>query len=416
MVYGGDLRVQATAAGFKISLLLRGAPLAPVTATLPIVVHGVTVSQGLDGGLLFGDPTAAVVSRSPAPQMIAANIGPFLQANRVATAASEVTPTGYGPAAVNYVVKPPSLWLADPVTTYPVTVDLASVYMPTMPLQYLNLYQAAAATCPGLPWSVLAAIGNFETDHGRSNAPGVHSGANFAGAKGPMQFLSGTFAIYDHPTPPGGVEPATPYDPTDAIYAAAHNLCANGGNDATTLASAVFAYNHADWYVNEVLSLAAAYDSVLPSVTSPAGTPVRFALSRIAEPYLFAGIGPGSYDCSGLVLAAYRAAWVNLPRVSQDQFYARPRLAANAPLRPGDLVGFGSPSDVSHIGIYIGSGLMIDAPHTGASIRIENFHWNDYVGATRPLQWTPPPAPPAPGTPQLPHPPGSPPVPGPAGV
>ena len=145
------------------------------------------------------------------------------------------------------------------------------------------------------------------------------------------------------------------------------------------------------WTVHKfkVLSLAAAYDGVLPPVTSQAGTPVRFALSRIAEPYLFAGIGPGSYDCSGLVLAAYRAAWVNLPRVSQDQFYARPRLAANAPLRPGDLVGFGSPSDVSHIGIYIGSGLMIDAPHTGASIRIENFHWNDYVGPRDPAAATP---------------------------
>jgi cell wall-associated NlpC family hydrolase len=416
VVFGGDLRVQATAVGFKISLILRGAPLAPVAATLPIVVRGLTVGQALDGDLLFGDPAASVVSRSPAPQMIAANIGPFVQANRVATAPSTVSPTAFGPAAINYVVKPPPAWLADPVTIYPVTLDLATIYMPTMPLPYLNLYQAAAATCPGLPWSVVAAIGNFETNHGRSNAPGVHSGANFAGAKGPMQFLSGTFAVYDRPTPPGGVDPPTPYDPTDAVYAAARNLCANGGNDATTLASAVFAYNHADWYVNEVLSLAAAYDSVLPPVTSPAGTPARFALSHIGEPYLYGGNGPGSYDCSGLVQAAYRAIGMTLPRGSHEQFYARPRLPGSAPLRPGDLVGFGSPSNVSHIGIYIGSGLMIDAPHTGASLRIENFHWNDYVGATRPVLWEQPPPPPAPGAPQLPLPPGSPPVPGPAVV
>jgi cell wall-associated NlpC family hydrolase len=416
VVFGGDLRVQATAAGFKISLQLRSVPLAPVEATLPIVVRGLTVGQALNGDLLFGDPAASVVSRSPAPQMIAANIGPFVQTSRVAAAPSTVTTTAFGPGAINYVVKPPPAWLADPVTIYPVTLDLATVYLPAMPLSYLNLYQAAAATCPGLPWSVLAAIGNFETDHGRSNAPGVHSGANFAGAKGPMQFLSATFASYDHPTPPGGVEPPTPYDPADAIYAAAHNLCANGGNDATTLASAVFAYNHADWYVNEVLSLAAAYDSVLPSVTSPAGTPVRFALSRITEPYLFAGNGPGSFDCSGLVQAAYRAIGVALPRSSEEQYAAGPRLPANTPLRPGDLVGFGSQRDVSHIGIYIGSGLMINAPHTGASIRIESFHWNDYVGATRPVQWVPPPTPTLPGAPQLPLPAGSPPVPGPAGV
>ena len=57
-----------------------------------------------------------------------------------------------------------------------------------------GLYLAAARTCPGLPWSVLAGIGKVESDHGRSDAPGVHSGANFAGAEGPMQFEPATFA------------------------------------------------------------------------------------------------------------------------------------------------------------------------------------------------------------------------------
>jgi len=56
------------------------------------------------------------------------------------------------------------------------------------PPEFLPLYQAAADTCPGLPWAVLAAIGKVETNHGRLQAPGVTSGANFAGAAGPMQF------------------------------------------------------------------------------------------------------------------------------------------------------------------------------------------------------------------------------------
>ena len=56
-----------------------------------------------------------------------------------------------------------------------------------IPPQLLPVYQTAADSCPGLPWSVLAAIGKVETDHGRSTAPGVTSGANFAGAAGPMQ-------------------------------------------------------------------------------------------------------------------------------------------------------------------------------------------------------------------------------------
>ena len=57
-----------------------------------------------------------------------------------------------------------------------------------IPAAMLTLYQQAAATCPGLPWTILAAIGTVESDNGQSNLPGVHSGANAAGAEGPMQF------------------------------------------------------------------------------------------------------------------------------------------------------------------------------------------------------------------------------------
>jgi hypothetical protein len=63
-----------------------------------------------------------------------------------------------------------------------------------VPPAYLAWYMGAAQTCPGLPWGVLAGIGKVESDHGRSDAPGVHSGANFAGAEGPMQFRPATFA------------------------------------------------------------------------------------------------------------------------------------------------------------------------------------------------------------------------------
>jgi hypothetical protein len=63
-----------------------------------------------------------------------------------------------------------------------------------IPPAMLTLYQEAAATCPGLPWTMLAAIGTVESDNGQSNLPGVHSGANAAGAEGPMQFEPRTFA------------------------------------------------------------------------------------------------------------------------------------------------------------------------------------------------------------------------------
>lgn len=126
----------------------------------------------------------------------------------------------------------------------------------TVPPAMLTLYQAAAATCPGLPWTVLAAIGTVESSNGTSTAPGVQSGANYAGAEGPMQFLPATFAEYDEPVPPGGADPPSPYDPTDAVYAAARDLCANGAEDGADIDAAVYSYNHSAAYVTEVIDLA----------------------------------------------------------------------------------------------------------------------------------------------------------------
>jgi hypothetical protein len=119
----------------------------------------------------------------------------------------------------------------------------------TIPTAMDVLYHEAAATCPGLPWAVLAAIGTVESDNGTSDLPGVRSGANAAGAEGPMQFLPETFAEYAEPVPPGGADPPDPYDATDAVYAAARLLCANGAAGGTDVPEAVFAYNHSTDYV-----------------------------------------------------------------------------------------------------------------------------------------------------------------------
>jgi membrane-bound lytic murein transglycosylase B len=128
---------------------------------------------------------------------------------------------------------------------------------PVVPAKMAALYEAAAGTCPGLPAAVLAAIGTVESGNGTSDLPGVRSGANAAGAEGPMQFLPATFAEYALPVPPGGIDPANPYDPVDAVYAAARLLCANGASGGLNLSAAVYAYNHSTAYVAEVLTLAA---------------------------------------------------------------------------------------------------------------------------------------------------------------
>jgi cell wall-associated NlpC family hydrolase len=278
-----------------------------------------------------------------------------------------------------------------------------------IPPAMLALYQEAAVTCPGLPWTILAAIGTVESDNGQSNLPGVHSGANAAGAEGIMQFEPATFAAYDEPVPPGGAVPPTPYDPTDAVYAAARLLCADGGAGGADLSEAVYAYNHSASYVAQVLALAQTYAAGTAGVTGTgvatavsdtgAGAiAVSWALSQIGTPYVWGGETPGvGFDCSGLVQAAYAAAGVTLPRVAQDQYDSTPKLEPGAALVPGDLVFFGDgPASIDHVGLFVGvvgnQDVMVDAPHTGADVRAEAFPATPgapfgsllFVGATRP--------------------------------
>jgi cell wall-associated NlpC family hydrolase len=283
-------------------------------------------------------------------------------------------------------------------------VELAQATPPSaqaladIPADYLGLFVAAAATCPGLSWSVPAAIAKIESDFGRSTAPGVTSGTNVAGAAGPMQLGVGgaagpTFSAYDHPvaadpapTPPGGASPPSPYDPVDAVYAAVRDLCANGAADPARLHAAVWAYNHSDAYVTRVLALAASYQGVPDGAAGPASSAIRFALGQLGTPYRWGGEGAGGFDCSGLVQAAYAAAGIALPRTAQSQFDAGPPLPSADALQPGDLVFFGAaPDEVTHVGIVVGNGEMVDAPHTGAVVRVEPYAWTDYLGATRPV-------------------------------
>ena len=121
------------------------------------------------------------------------------------------------------------------------------------PTSYIQLFQESAAQyCPGLPWEVLAAIGQIESGFGANTGPST------AGALGPMQFLPSTWATWGI-SGFGDKGPPNINDPFDAVPSAARYLCAAGGSTAAGLPHAVFAYNHADWYVNEVLALARQY-------------------------------------------------------------------------------------------------------------------------------------------------------------
>jgi hypothetical protein len=122
------------------------------------------------------------------------------------------------------------------------------------PANYLMLYRESAAQyCPGMSWTVLAAIGEIESNNGQNMGP------SSAGALGPMQFLPSTWAQWGI-SGFGDTGPPNIMNPFDAVPSAARMLCADGAaQGGQALRQAIFDYNHADWYVNEVLTLADEY-------------------------------------------------------------------------------------------------------------------------------------------------------------
>ncbi|MCX5405123.1 NlpC/P60 family protein [Streptomyces sp. NBC_00335] len=118
-----------------------------------------------------------------------------------------------------------------------------------------------------------------------------------------------------------------------------------------------------------------------PSDGSRAARAVAFAYGAIGKPYVWGATGPGSYDCSGLTQAAWRAAGVSLPRTTYTQINAGQRVSRDA-LAPGDLVFFYS--GVTHVGMYIGNGQMIHAPRPGSTVRLAPIDSMPWAGASRP--------------------------------
>jgi cell wall-associated NlpC family hydrolase len=263
--------------------------------------------------------------------------------------------------------------------------DPSRAALADIPPSYLELYLDAAQTCPGLPWGVLAGIGTVESDNGQSDAPGVRSGANFAGAEGPMQFEPATFAEYavdaDHSVP------LSVYDPADAIYTAAAMLCANGAASSTQagIRQAVFAYNHSQAYVGDVLAWAARYST--PEPGAAVATAISFVLAQLGKPYEWGATGPNAYDCSGLVYAAYAVAGIHIARTTFQWYLDGPQVPLSQ-IRPGDLLfsaGLdGTPTNPGHVVMYLGGDQMIQAPQTGQDVQIDPLDLSEVVVATRP--------------------------------
>ena len=317
----------------------------------------------------------------------------------------------------------------------------------SIPATYLQWYKTVGLQY-NIPWTILAGIGTEESDNGQTTLSGVNSGANAFGAAGPMQIgidgasgdawgggaYPGQGVIPDSrlPVPNQGVATdedglgsASVYDPADAIAGAAKYLNEHGFQQDPS--AAIFAYNHAGWYVTAVENYASTYaaggyvvsqvnpgtpaqgqsaagcvgGTILDALTTPnavVATAIKYAEAQIGKPYQFGGTGPDAFDCSGLTMMAYRAAGISIPRTAHQQWQFGPQVSANA-VSPGDLVFFvgadGTPALPGHVGLVIGKNTMIEAYATGFPVRIAHFGTADsapderqVVGFTRPWAHT----------------------------
>jgi cell wall-associated NlpC family hydrolase len=302
--------------------------------------------------------------------------------------------------------------------------------------------------CQGMRWPILAGIAKVESNHavGRNIAAGgdirpkiygvLLNGSGAGGnttvfpdtdhgtwdgtaqgerAVGPFQFMPSTWESVGEDG--NGDKKADPHNADDAALTAAIYLC-GGGRDLTQraqLKAAIWQYNHSSEYVAGVLGwigqyTAAAKDPDLKNVSGTARTVIEAALSQRGVPYSWGGgdaTGPSygfccspsgksgagikGFDCSGLTQYAYAKAGITLPRVAAAQAGAGRRIPASlgtSALKPGDLVFYatapGHDSTIYHVGIYLGSGQMVNAARPGTVVRLDAVNaMSGYAGGAR---------------------------------
>ncbi|TVZ84772.1 C40 family peptidase [Streptomyces sp. BK340] len=305
-----------------------------------------------------------------------------------------------------------------------------------------------APKCNGMRWPILAGIAKVESNHavGRNIAAsgdirpkiygvllnGSGQGGNTTAfpdtdngrwdgtatgerAVGPFQFLPSTWEGNDKDA--NGDQKADPHNADDAALGAALYLCGNGRDltRRTQLKAAILQYNHSNEYVANVLGwidqyTAAAKNPDLKNVSEKVRTVIEAALSQRGVPYSWGGGNAGGpsygfccspsgksgasikgFDCSGLTTYAYAKAGISLPRTAAAQAGVGQRIPASlgtSALKPGDLVFFayapGHDSTIYHVGIYAGSGQMINAARPGTVVRLDSVSaMSGYAGGAR---------------------------------
>lgn len=121
-------------------------------------------------------------------------------------------------------------------------------------------------------------------------------------------------------------------------------------------------------------------DVTIPTANTVGAQALQYAMSRRGFPYVWGAAGPASFDCSGLVVWAFEHVGISLPHFTGDLWNSGIHVSRND-LEPGDLVFFFP--GIEHVGIYIGNGLMVDAPTFGIPVRVDPVYWSAYDGAVR---------------------------------
>ena len=268
-----------------------------------------------------------------------------------------------------------------------------------IPTRIKNLYVAAGRRYQ-VPWQLLAGIGMAETRHGRNN----HTSS--AGAQGLMQFMPATFAAF-------GVdgnrdERRDIHNDADSIFSAAHYLTSSGVTKGSAgVVRALWAYNHSISYRNDVLYYAWSYagkggtivvagdredcgdgygdgnPDLPPLTTGRVAKMFAWAATQRGKPYIWGGVGPRGYDCSGFVGAAFRHIGIRLPRTAESMRLWAHKNAYRVPAsqaRPGDLVfanTWRGPYKAGHVMLVYNprTHTSWEARHRG--IRI--YHYTDFA-------------------------------------
>jgi hypothetical protein len=367
-------------------------PTATRTAVLPGLeqpASGVPVSAGADPVSPAAAPIAPAVPVTPSVTLPVPASGslpavPALQGTRspdaVVLSSSTLTPSELG-----HVSHIPGVAALDAVDTGTVTMGGSPVVTFGVDPGAFRAFTPAASASSDQLWQYLAAgslISSYDMAHDRGLQLGANQLVVPAGGTGAVQGWLGAFASIGLPgvdllvdrsyssdlglTPDSGLVLAAPNVPGPTLQSELQSA----------LPGSAVELLHPDQVI-QPLSGGSLSGSTRQRI-------VQAALSRVGLPYIWGASGPTSFDCSGLVQWSYRQAGILMPRVAAEQFLTGAHVPLSA-AQPGDLLFWTydptDPGYIDHTAIYLGNGMMVEAPHTGLDVQVVPVPTQDFAGA-----------------------------------